>query len=126
MVKQISNSLCAALASSHYLSLTSSLSMATLTRPRSSSSRQHNSSLESHIPSPFPKEILEEERVQDNLLDDLAHEELDVDPFLDHSELIDGATAANTPSIEVEYSHSVTLSQETEDVRTVRLVQNLY
>lgn len=59
--------------------------MATLTRTKqaSSSNAQEITIADSTVPSPFPTDVYQRTREQEELLEDLAREELDVDPFLD-------------------------------------------
>ncbi|THH11426.1 hypothetical protein EW145_g657 [Phellinidium pouzarii] len=61
--------------------------MATLTQVRPVAMQAHmHSRVDSSVPTPFPIQTYQQAREQQELLDGLAREELDVDPFADQSE----------------------------------------
>ncbi|EJC97639.1 uncharacterized protein FOMMEDRAFT_115176 [Fomitiporia mediterranea MF3/22] len=89
--------------------------MATLTRTRElSAPAQTNahSLLDSHIPSPFPSQVLEREREEQGILDELANEDLDMDPFAD--QMADDQELPRIDTIECSSLQSQTGSQEQE------------
>lgn len=94
--------------------------MATLTRTRSVPAQAQtlsHSILDSNIPSPFPLQILNREREQQERLDTLAAEEVDLDPLVDQR----GAQQekGKTESVESDGLQSQAYSQETEDMASV-------
>lgn len=101
-------------------SLTSCLStpMATLTRPRSLSAQAQihtHSLIDSHVPSPFPTQILQREREREQqeevpaaAPEEIAHE----DPFVDQNEESGVNISVSVESVESEAAHSRNGSHE--------------
>ena len=77
--------------------------MATLTRLRSQEATENETVMDMHVPSPFPREILEEERARDARLE---QEEVDEDPFADQPNLSENLEIATELTVEVDDSHA--------------------
>ena len=78
--------------------------MATLTRLRSPEATENETVMDMHVPSPFPREILEEERARDARLE--QEEEVDEDPFADQPNLSENMAIATELKVEVDDSHA--------------------
>ena len=77
--------------------------MATLTRLRSPEATENETVMDMHVPSPFPREILEEERARDARLE---QEEADEDPFADQPNISENMAIATELKVEVDDSHA--------------------
>ena len=77
--------------------------MATLTRLRSPEATENETVMDMHVPSPFPREILEEERARDAHPE---HEEVAEDPFADQPNLSENEANATELTVEVDDSHA--------------------
>ncbi|KAI5118543.1 hypothetical protein M0805_008484 [Coniferiporia weirii] len=100
--------------------------MATLTRVKSAPVQERSQVfIDSSVPAPFPAQAYQKEQRRQELLDGLAHEELelDLDPFADQS--VEDLQAADDTSAESDGLQSSSHSQEVQDTTSNELLPSL-